>query len=301
MESTIKECIDSILDQHLKNYEIIVVNDGSTDNTGKIVKKYKNIKLINNKKSGVSKTRNIGIKEAKGEIVIFIDADCVVKKDAINILIEFLEKNKDTVGVSGVAYSYDRNSIIGLSHEARLFEYSVLEKKSREVKFIAGMICGFKRDVLLKLEGYDENLSTASEDSDLSLRARKYGRLYLVPNANVLHHHPTNIINLWKKWCNYGVTYAKFSKKNQYYKDIFLTLIWMSMFSLSFISAIVLKNFILLLAAILFFLSPWFILYFPNTFRYLLKYKKPQALLFIIPHNIQILARSIGILLGFFK
>jgi len=302
MDSTIKECIDSLLNENLKDCEIIVINDNSTDKTKRIISKYKNIKIINEKiRRGIASTRNVGIKKGKGNIIIFVDADCIVQKNSINKLIEFLEKNEQVVGVSGIAYSYDRNSIIGLSHEARLFEYSILDNKAREIKFIATMFSGFRRDVLLKINGFDEELTMACEDADLSFRCRRYGKLFIIPDAKVFHHHPTKIFPLWKKWFSYGIGWAQFSKKNHYYKDMIATFMWMASFFLFFILAIVFKNLIFFFAGVSLFLAPWLILYFPNTLRYLLRYKKPQALLFIIPHNIQILARSAGVLMGIFK
>ncbi len=82
---TISETIDSVLKQKCKEIEIIIVNDGSTDNTDFICKKYckvhKNITYLTKENSGVSETRNIGIKNAKGKYIAFLDADDVWDKD----------------------------------------------------------------------------------------------------------------------------------------------------------------------------------------------------------------------------
>lgn len=74
--NTICESIDSVLSQPYKGFELIVVNDGSSDNIIEILKKYKNkIKILNQKNSGVSVARNNGIKASKGEYICFLDAD----------------------------------------------------------------------------------------------------------------------------------------------------------------------------------------------------------------------------------
>lgn len=93
-EKFIKKCIDSILEQNYKNYEIIVVNDGSTDKSKEIVKKYKinNLRLINQKNKGLSGARNAGLKCALGKYVIFIDADDYVEKNLLIELSKYIDK-----------------------------------------------------------------------------------------------------------------------------------------------------------------------------------------------------------------
>lgn len=73
----LNKCIDSLLNQTLKDIEIILINDGSTDKSEKIIKSYndKRIKCISKKNEGIGKTRNRGIKEATGEFIAFVDSD----------------------------------------------------------------------------------------------------------------------------------------------------------------------------------------------------------------------------------
>ena len=72
-EKYICQCLESIISY--KNIEIIVINDGSTDNTKELLEKYTKIKFYNNENYGVSYTRNFGIKEATGKYIMFIDSD----------------------------------------------------------------------------------------------------------------------------------------------------------------------------------------------------------------------------------
>lgn len=81
-EKYLEECLNSVLNQTYKNIEVLLINDGSTDESKKICeeycKKYSNIKLINNINEGVSKARNKGLKLAKGEYVFFCDSDDIM-------------------------------------------------------------------------------------------------------------------------------------------------------------------------------------------------------------------------------
>lgn len=83
-EKYIQACLDSLIDQDIENYEIIVVNDGSTDSTGKILddyeKKHNFIKIIHKENSGVSDARNAALDKAQGEYILFADADDTVNK-----------------------------------------------------------------------------------------------------------------------------------------------------------------------------------------------------------------------------
>ena len=81
-EQYLKRCLDSIAKQSLKDYEVIIVNDGSTDNSLNIIKDYP-YKVINQQNLGLSMARNNGVKEALGEYLIFLDSDDYIEKDLL--------------------------------------------------------------------------------------------------------------------------------------------------------------------------------------------------------------------------
>ena len=96
VEKYIKKCLDSIFDQSFKAYEVIVVNDGTKDNSMDIIKEY-NVKIINQKNQGLSEARNTGAKKAKGEYLIFIDSDDYIDKDLLKEINKSLKNNPDIV------------------------------------------------------------------------------------------------------------------------------------------------------------------------------------------------------------
>ena len=93
-EKYIKRAIESVLKQTYKNFELIVVDDGSTDDTPNIIKNYP-IKIITQKNLGVSAARNAGIKASNGQIIAFLDSDDEWKKEKLMSHYKFFKKNKN--------------------------------------------------------------------------------------------------------------------------------------------------------------------------------------------------------------
>lgn len=101
VEKYLERCLDSILSQSFNAFELILVNDGSTDNSYKICEKYsyndKRIKLINKENGGLSSARNAGIEASQGEYIGFIDSDDYIDKFMYEILYNYAEKNKSDI------------------------------------------------------------------------------------------------------------------------------------------------------------------------------------------------------------
>lgn len=87
-EKFLKECLDSLINQTIdkSKYEIILVNDGSKDNTQKIAQKYKDINIINQKNLGLPEARNTALKNAQGDWIIFVDADDYISLDYLQTI-----------------------------------------------------------------------------------------------------------------------------------------------------------------------------------------------------------------------
>lgn len=116
-EKYLSECLDSVLNQTYQNLEIIIVNDGSNDNTKSIVEEYvkrdNRIMLLNNDESrGVAEARNIGIKTANGNYVAFVDADDVVSNDYVEKLFTKMDEEVDVVCSGYYEVQNDVNNIL---------------------------------------------------------------------------------------------------------------------------------------------------------------------------------------------
>ena len=112
-EKYIEKCLDSIINQTKKELEIIVVNDGSTDNTESIVKNYKDkrIKYFKNKNQGIGKTRNFGIEKATGKYIMFIDSDDYIEKNECEKLYYKAENNNLDIVICDFYKVYDSGEI----------------------------------------------------------------------------------------------------------------------------------------------------------------------------------------------
>ena len=95
-EKYLKRCLDSIKSQSFKDYEVIIVNDGSTDNSSDTISKYP-YKVINQENQGLSMARNNGVKEASGEYLIFLDSDDYIEKNLLKEINNSLSNSPDLV------------------------------------------------------------------------------------------------------------------------------------------------------------------------------------------------------------
>jgi len=157
-EAYIEECINSIINQTYKNFEWIIVNDGSSDNTEKIVKKYQKkykwIKLINITNHGQGYARNIALKEAEGEFVAYLDSDDYLDKKMLEITVECMIKNNpDFVLFDYIIHDKANNKF----SEHRKYDYynkdefigkEVLSMLNTNAHFIWNIL--YKKDFLLK-------------------------------------------------------------------------------------------------------------------------------------------------------
>jgi glycosyltransferase involved in cell wall biosynthesis len=170
MGNFILKSINSLLNQTYKNIEIIIIDDGSTDNTYKIIKqiKKKNIKYIrqNNKKN--SAARNTGIKNAKGEYIIFLDADDDLPLKSIEYRVKFLENNKNVDCVYGKTAYINKNNKIRCIKQSKQNIKPLDFFTAGKVPFIP-MTLMYRKKIFKKIGLFDETIFR-SQDADFCYR-----------------------------------------------------------------------------------------------------------------------------------
>ncbi len=204
-EKYIGKCLDSIIAQDFskEQIEVLVVDGMSEDRTKKIIEDYSKqfpfIKLLNNLNKLIPFALNIGIKNAKGEIIIRMDAHATYEKDYVSKSVKYLkEYGADNVG--GVIKTIpSKNSLVAraitivLSHPfgAGNSYFRIGSKNEREVDTVFGGC--YKREVFEKIGFFDENL-TRSEDVEFNLRLKRAGgKILLVPNIVSYYYPKSNL------------------------------------------------------------------------------------------------------------
>jgi cellulose synthase/poly-beta-1,6-N-acetylglucosamine synthase-like glycosyltransferase len=182
--------LESVKNQDYKDVEIIVVSDRDE------IKNDGVISLHDPRCRGPGAKRNLGAKHARGDILFFLDSDCILKKDSISKLVEIF-RTREIDAVSGKPLAYENSNLLcfitGLEYEDRF------EQMGEGFVDVAASTClGIKREVFFDVKGFIDysNDDAIGEDWDLSarLRSRKYS-IYHTNEVEVFHEH--NSETLW--------------------------------------------------------------------------------------------------------
>ncbi len=175
---TIERCLQSIKQQRFQKGEIetIIVDSDSPDDTKKAARKYTD-KVMNIKSRGVSKARNIGAQEAKGEVLLFLDADTVLHPDFVAEAYASFS-TPSTVCISGALIGLESLGI--LDNLFKSFHYGLVNKvaaSSARLGFplFPTVCCACRKSIFHQVGGFDEGLAIA-EDLDFSLKMGKAGK-----------------------------------------------------------------------------------------------------------------------------
>ena len=290
-EKYIELCLKSLISQQYSKdcFEIIVVDNGSTDKSLEIVKKY-NVKIIYCLDGNIAKVRNVGTAAAKGEILAFVDSDCVVSSnwltEGVNIL------NRPKVVATGSGYK--------APHNATWVENAWLIESKVEERFVKFVPCGnfiVKASIFHEIGGFNETLVTC-EDADICERIVNSD--YLIINSTKIEsvhlRNPKKIIDFMKKEIWYGSNMLSSLQNNIIDKTfIFTTAFYLShimiLLSLVWRTPFLYAGFILL----------QLLINAATIHRLVLSKKYKLYFHTLLLYYFYFLARSVGVTIGIFR
>lgn len=187
-QDTLALSLDSLLYQTYSDFEVIAINDGSTDNSGKILDEYakrdQRFKIIHQTNQGLAKSLHNAALQAKGNYFTRIDADDVISPKKIEHLVEFLDNNPEHVLVGAWAWIFDRHlGIVGSVSNQNCHDSLYNSLISGKNPFIHGSVM-FRQDAYFAAGGY--RLPYKAQDFDLWLRMIKLGKLGMVEHFDYL-------------------------------------------------------------------------------------------------------------------
>ncbi|MBR9698998.1 glycosyltransferase [Candidatus Woesearchaeota archaeon] len=241
-EKNIKKCLDSVFGSGYpkEKMEVLVIDDGSTDKTREIASKY-DITLLKQDHKGKSEAMNLATKHAKHDFLLTIDADSILEKDCITLMVRPLLD--ETIGATtGTSKVQNTNTIWAIFqnieyHYNNLIRRSFTQVFKNGIWFFGALAC-YRKSVIEKI-GYFKT-DTLSEDMDIALEIHKAGHRTLhVHNAHCLTIVPETLKALYnqrKRWWM-GVLQAliknkNISKRNPSIAFLYINQFWWSIYAL---------------------------------------------------------------------
>ena len=179
------EAIESVLAQSYPNFELIVVDDGSTDDTVARLEKYRSqLRLISQARRGVSAARNVGAGEARGSLLAFLDSDDLWRADKLTCQAEYMELHPE-IAICQTEEIWIRNAVRVNPRAIHRKPHGDIFLSSLELCLVSPSAVMLRRDLFVALGGFDEALPVC-EDYDLWLRIAVDHQVALVPEPLVI-------------------------------------------------------------------------------------------------------------------
>ncbi|MFH1841425.1 MAG: glycosyltransferase [Candidatus Nealsonbacteria bacterium] len=190
-EKRISRCLESVFSQDYSfKYEVLVVDNNSSDRTAEIVKdNFPKARIIFEEKKRVVVARNRGSKEAKGNILIFLDADVIIPEDHIRKILKKLKRDKNVILVSGSYFYYDGSFYVKFLTIfffclGFLGEYLFNRFLNLASSINAGNFAVYK-DCFEKVGGFNENIDFYGDEAYITSRLRKIGKVRFCRNLSI--------------------------------------------------------------------------------------------------------------------
>lgn len=180
-EAYIRTAVESVLAQTYEHWELLVVDDGSTDGTARIVEDFRDsrIVLIRKTNGGVSSARNVGLNNAKGSFIAFLDSDDIWLSQKLAQQVSFMLERPETA-ISHTLYASINEAGKPILNR-QLYPFQIVDAKERLLVFnyIATLTVMLRADIISAIDGFDESLM-GPEDWDCWLRVCNLGELGLI-------------------------------------------------------------------------------------------------------------------------
>lgn len=196
-DKTILQTLSGLQSQTVNDFEVIVVDDGSTDASRELVSEFSNrtplpIKLIHQKNSGPATARNVGVEHSSGGIILFLDSDCIPPPNWIEAMTRPISGS--VIGCNCGYKVKNEDSII-----ARYIGYEIARRHERivgkRIDAFGSYAASFRKDVFLEVGGFSTEYTAANaEDFDLGFHIRRMGySLIFTGETFVYHYHPDSL------------------------------------------------------------------------------------------------------------
>jgi GT2 family glycosyltransferase len=200
---TLEQCLHSLERLDYPDYEVIVVDDGSTDQTGEILARFPQIQAVRQANHGLSYARNVGLRRATGAIVAYTDSDCFADPDWLSLLVEQLARS-GAAAVGGPNLTPEDGWLAGCVAASPGQPTHVLES-DQVAEHIPGCNMAFRRQALGAINGFDSQYKKAGDDVDVCWRLQQAGFwITFAPGAFVWHHRRQTVRTYFKQQAGYG-------------------------------------------------------------------------------------------------
>jgi GT2 family glycosyltransferase len=201
--STLEQCLCSLRMLDYPDYEVIVVDDGSTDDTGEILARFPDMQAVRQSNHGLSFARNVGLRLATGAVVAYTDSDCFADPDWLTLLVEQLE-HSGAAAVGGPNLTPQDGWLAGCVAASPGQPTHVLES-DQVAEHVPGCNMAFRREVLESINGFDSQFKKAGDDVDVCWRLQQAGYwISFAPGAVVWHHRRQTVRTYLRQQSGYG-------------------------------------------------------------------------------------------------
>ncbi|OGD54664.1 hypothetical protein A3J78_00330 [Candidatus Beckwithbacteria bacterium RBG_13_35_6] len=219
--ATLPALLRSIINSQLKNIETIIVDDGSTDKTKEIIKKFPQIRYFSINHQGPGGARNFGARKAKSDILVFFDSDVVLYADTLRIILKAFT-DKKTIAITGIWDKDQKNTDFFPRYKAlRDWCYWFFEDAGKQYAHVfSPRVAAIRKKVFLEFGGFDDSQShvNALEEFGFTYRLTGKYKIKFLPNLRVHHEFgsfKSMAVRFFKRSFSYAKVFLKYKRFNR--------------------------------------------------------------------------------------